>query len=275
MEVQEISPATVCPLVAGTSGAPEKLFVIGNVAALGHPAVTVVGTRRPTAEGLRAAFRFGRGLAAAGEVVVSGLARGVDTKAHEGALAAGGVTVAVLAHGLDRIYPPENRELALRIVDRGGCLVTEYPFGTPPHKAHFPARNRILSSLSRATVVIEAGEKSGSLITAGFALDQGREVFVVPGAFDSPSFVGSHRLITEGAALVSDPAEVIGALPEKPVSEGEEVEKWFRKIGASATLSELFSVSRLQLSDLEVRLRDAEGRGSVLKLGTQRYLFVG
>lgn len=160
MEASVISPKQFCPRVAETSGAPERLFVLGDVSVLARSAITVVGTRRPTADGLRAAFRFGRGIAASGIAVVSGLARGVDTKAHEGAIAAGGVTVAVLAHGLDRIYPPENRGLARRILDTGGCLVTEYPPGTPPHRGHFPARNRILSALSWATVVIEAGEEA-------------------------------------------------------------------------------------------------------------------
>ncbi len=275
MQAQIILPKEVCPRVADISGAPAALFVLGNSSVLAKDAITVVGTRRPTADGLRAAFRFGRGIAATGTVVVSGLARGVDTKAHQGALAAGGVTVAVLAHGLDRIYPPENRNLARRILDTGGCLVTEYPPGTPPLRGHFPARNRILSGLSWATVVIEAGQKSGSLITAGFALDQGREVYVVPGPFDAPSFSGSHRLISEGAALVSDPSEVLAAVPPIPALPGADLAKWFGAIGAAATLGELFAVSRLSLPDLEGRLCDAELNGSVIKLAAQHYLFVG
>ncbi len=275
METLVVSPQKVCPRVADTSGAPERLFVLGDASVLSRDSITVVGTRRPTADGLRAAFRFGRGIAASGIVVVSGLARGVDTKAHEGALQAGGITIAVLAHGLDRIYPPENRRLAERVIEGGGCLVSEYPPGTPPRRGNFPARNRILSALSHATVVIEAGEKSGSLITAGYALDQGREVFVVPGAFDAPSFSGSHRLIADGARLVSDPTEVLGVMPAAPAVVGADVRRWFGLLGASATLSQLFAVSRLSLSDLEVRLGDAETRGEIVRLGAQHFLYVG
>jgi DNA processing protein len=273
MRIERLSVSSHLPLLAQISAPPREIFYLVDAGVLTREAVTVVGTRRPTAEGLRAAFRFGRDLAAAGLVVVSGLARGVDTKAHEGALCAGGITVAVLAHGLDRIYPPENGELAQRITEQGGCLVTEYPSGTPPHRRHFPARNRILAGLSRATVVVEAGEKSGSLITAGFALDQGREVFVVPGSFDAPSFSGSHRLISDGAALVSMPSELLGSAPRSR-SGGAELSRWFGPEGV-ATLGELFAASRLALADLEAFLLEAEREGRITRVGAQRYLYIG
>lgn len=191
---------------------PAYLFVKGRLEPPEGPAVALVGTRAASYYGLRAARRLARDLAARGVTVISGLARGIDTAAHQGALEAGGPTWAVLGCGLDVVYPPENRELYRQIGEKG-ALVSEFPLGTPPEARNFPIRNRIISGLSQAVVVVEAGEKSGALITARYALDQGREVMAVPGPMDAPASLGPHRLIQEGAKLVREVADILAELP--------------------------------------------------------------
>lgn len=188
---------------------PPLLYIRGRVATW-EPAIAVVGSRRATREGLKVAERLSAELAAAGVLVVSGLARGIDTAAHRGALAGGGTTVAVLGCGLDVAYPPENRGLADRIAE-SGCVISEFPMGTQPLAEHFPRRNRIISGLSRGVLVVEAVEKSGSLITARYALDQGREVLAVPGPINSLSNRGSNRLIKQGAQLVDCVEDILEA----------------------------------------------------------------
>jgi DNA processing protein len=173
--------------------------------------VAVVGSRRPSAASLLLARRLGRDLARAGLVVVSGLALGIDAAAHEGALEGEGQTVAVLGAGADVVYPRRNGELRARIV-RTGCLVSELPPGTPPLARHFPLRNRIISGLSLAVVVVEAAERSGSLITARMALEQGRDVLAVPGSVVSGCHQGCHALIKDGAGLVETASDVLEAL---------------------------------------------------------------
>lgn len=169
--------------------------------------IAMVGSRAASAYGKYAAERLSRELAYSGATVVSGLARGIDAAAHRGALAARGRTIAVLGCGIDIIYPPENRDLYERI-PASGAIVTEFPFGTAPIAANFPERNRIISGLSLGVVVIEATEKSGSLITAGMALEQGREVFAVPGVIDSPGSKGTHKLLKQGAKLVENVTDI-------------------------------------------------------------------
>lgn len=168
----------------------------------------MVGTRDCTPYGVSCAEKLGHGLAAGGAVVVSGLARGIDSAALRGALRAGGTVAAVLGNGTDVIYPPENQYL-YEDVAAAGALVSEYPPGTPPDGRHFPVRNRILSGLSLAALVVEAPERSGALITAGTALEQGRDVFAVPGPIDAPASVGCNRLIRDGAGLASDAWDIL------------------------------------------------------------------
>jgi DNA processing protein len=177
-----------------------------------RPVVAVVGSRRASAAGERFAFRLGRELAEAGWRVVSGLARGIDRAVIEGADAGGGTPWAVLGNGLPSIYPPEHADLAERLVAGGGALFSEFPCRTPPRRSHFPRRNRLISALSSGVVVVQATERSGSLITAGWALEQGREVMAVPGPSDGPGHQGCHRLIRDGATLVTSTEEVIEAL---------------------------------------------------------------
>jgi DNA processing protein len=192
---------------------PPVLFVRGRLAANDTPAVALVGTRRATAYGYAVAERLARGLAAAGVTVISGLAKGIDTAAHQAALQGGGRTVAVLGNGLDQVYPAENTGLARRIVDEdAGALVSEFAPGVPPDAMNFPRRNRIISGLSRCTVIIEAGERSGALITADFALEQGREVMVVPGSVLSPMSAGPNGLLKQGATPVTNVQDILDTL---------------------------------------------------------------
>ena len=199
--------------------APALLLVRGTAALLGVRAVALVGARAATAYGLAVARRLAFDLARAGLAVVSGLARGVDAAAHEGALEAGGATLAFQACGPERTYPQTHRRLAERIAAQGAVL-TEFPVGTPPLAAYFPLRNRLISALSEAVVVVEGREQSGSLVTARRAGEQGVDVLAVPGPIDSPTSAGPHALIRDGAKLVRDVRDVLCelkiALPEAP-----------------------------------------------------------
>ena len=188
---------------------PPALYFRGNFKEIG-PAIALVGSRQATPSGKTVAVEMAAGLAAAGVTVVSGLARGIDGAAHRGALKTGR-TWAVLGNGLDRIYPVEHRQLAADIV-RNGAILSEYPPGVPPRPLHFPARNRLISGLCQAVVIVEAAARSGALITADFALEHGREVFAVPGPVRSRASVGCHRLLQQGAGLVTSAADVIEAL---------------------------------------------------------------
>lgn len=188
---------------------PLVLFCLGDRAALDRRAVAVVGARRCTTVGRSVAFELARGLGENGCNLVSGLALGIDTAAHRGALAVkGGVTTAVLGAGFNHLYPKQNNRLAQELLAAGGLLISEYPAEVTPRPYHFPERNRIISGLSEITVLVEASEKSGSLITARLALEQGREVCAVPGPATSPLSAGCHRLIRQGAALVTNASEV-------------------------------------------------------------------
>jgi DNA processing protein len=189
---------------------PALLFVAGDPGLLWHPQVAVVGSRHPSPGGRERARAFAAAFAAAGWAVTSGLAEGIDTAAHEGALAAGR-TVAVVGTGLDGCYPRANAGLMARIAAQG-AVASEHPPGTGALASHFPSRNRILAGLSLGTVVIEAAMRSGALISARLAAEAGREVFALPGSVDNPTARGCHRLIRDGAALVEAPAEVIEAL---------------------------------------------------------------
>ncbi len=197
--------------LAAVPGMPPALFVRGDPALLSRPQVAIVGSRAATAAGCEAAFGFAARLAAHGFAITSGLATGVDAAAHRGALAAGGVTVAVCGTGLDRVYPPGHARLADEIA-AAGALVSEFPTGTPPVPHNFPRRNRLMSGLSRGVLVVEAAARSGSLITARLAGEQGREVMAIPGSIHNPLARGCHRLIKDGAALVETVDDVLAAL---------------------------------------------------------------
>lgn len=193
-----------------TGDAPPLLYLRGVIPSW-DPAVAVVGSRQASRTGLKAAEQLSAELAETGVMIVSGLARGIDTAAHRGALRGNGSTVAVLGCGIDVQYPPENRDLADQIAETG-AIISEFPLGTQPLAEHFPRRNRIISGLCRGILVVEAAEKSGSLITARYALDQGREVMAVPGPINLRSCRGSNRLIKQGAQLVDCLQDILDAL---------------------------------------------------------------
>lgn len=193
---------------------PSILFLQGNPDLLSHWQLAIVGSRNPSASGRETAFEFARYLAGNGIAITSGLALGIDAAAHQGALAAAGPTIAVVGTGLDVVYPARHRELTQEIAQTG-LLVSEFPLGVTPRPENFPRRNRILSGLSLGTLVVEAALRSGSLITARMAMEQGREVFAIPGSIHNPLVRGCHRLIREGAKLVEtaeDIVEELGAL---------------------------------------------------------------
>lgn len=222
---------------------PRRLVCRGDPAVLANPAVAIVGSRRCTRQGRDVAFALAHDLAAQGLSVVSGLAYGIDAAAHRGALAgcasSDAAAVAVLGSGLGEIYPRANIGLAAEIVASGGALVTEHEHSEGPRRHHFPARNRIVSGLCLGVVIVEASDKSGSLITARLALEQGRDVMAVPSLVSSPLSAGCHRLIRQGAALVERAEhvlEVLGLEPvrvERPVDEQED--PVFAEVGATPT----------------------------------------
>jgi DNA processing protein len=214
---------------------PPVLFVRGRLIPADIRAVALVGTRRATDYGRAVAQRLASDLAAAGVTVISGLAKGVDTAAHHAALQAGGRTVAVLGNGLDQVYPPQNATLARQMVDSdAGAVVSEFAPGIPPDAVNFPRRNRIISGLSLATVIVEAGEKSGALITADFALEQGRDVLAVPGSIFNPNTAGTHQLLRQGAVPVTRVEDILEAIGD-PLWEAPDVARHMPVLGPQET----------------------------------------
>lgn len=193
------------------SDPPLLLYIKGSLSALNTPQIGVVGTRTPSFSGRETAFQFAYGLAKENITITSGLARGIDSCGHQGALKAGGQTIAVLGSGINRIYPKEHAELAEKIATQG-AIVSEFPPGTPPLPKHFPQRNRIISGLSRGVLVVEAALKSGSLVTARLAGEQGRDVFAIPGSIQNLFAKGCHHLIQQGAKLVSSVNDILEEL---------------------------------------------------------------
>ncbi len=190
---------------------PPVIYVKGDNIAFNKNSLAIVGTRKASTYGKNVAMRFSKELVSMNINVVSGMARGIDSYAHKGAIAAGGPTTAVFGCGIDTIYPPENKGLMKKILEYG-CVVSSFPLGTPPFAANFPARNRIISGLSLGTLVVEAAGKSGSLITTDFSLEQGREVFAIPGSIFSPYSRGTHGLIKQGAKLVESIDDILDEL---------------------------------------------------------------
>jgi DNA processing protein len=199
------------PMLRESPAAPPLLFVLGHPETLHETQLAMVGSRNPTTDGKRIALEFARHLSAAGLVITSGLAIGIDGICHQGALDADGITIAVTGTGLDRIYPARNRDLAHAIREKG-AIISEFPIGTPARPENFPRRNRIISALSIGTLVVEAAIRSGSLITARHALEQGREVFAIPGSIHNPLARGCHHLIQQGAKLVETAEDILGEL---------------------------------------------------------------
>ncbi len=263
---------------------PPVLYVRGELQIADEWAVAIVGTRRVTAYGRQVTEELAGTLARQGVTVVSGLARGVDSIAHDAALKAGGRTLAVLACGLERIYPPEHRRLAEQIMSQG-ALVGDYAPGTPPDSANFPPRNRIISGLAQATVVVEAGETSGALITAAFAADQGREVFAVPGNIYAPQSKGSNRLIQQGARPLLAVDEVLEALNLEQVQSYvqarlalpvDEVERKLLEVLSQQPLhvDEIRVQTSLPVEKVSATLTLMELKGMVRMVGASNYVAV-
>lgn len=236
-------------LLRNIPGAPPLIYVRGSINAADEWAVAVVGTRGPTTYGREAAYRLAGDLARSGVTIVSGLALGVDAIAHSATLEAGGRTLAVLGSGVDMPYPERNRKLAARVVEQG-ALISDYPLGTPPTAANFPPRNRLISGLSRGTLVIEAGERSGALITVEFALEQGREVLAVPGSIFSRQSVGALRLLRDGAALVTCADDVHAALDMTAAGVQREARAELPADPVEAAVLELLSYTPAHIDEL-------------------------
>lgn len=261
---------------------PPVLYLRGNLYPEDEWAVAVVGTRRITPYGRQVAEEIAVTLAHSGVTVISGLARGVDGVAHQAALNAGGRSLAVLGCGVDHIYPPEHRRLAEQMISQG-ALLSDYPPGTPPDAANFPPRNRLISGLSMAVVVVEAGKTSGALITAAFAADQGREVFAVPGNINAPHSQGTNRLIRDGARPLLDPQELLETLELTMVTEQRAARVILPADAIEASLLEALSREPIHIDEIRARtdlpiekvtaaLAMMELKGMVRQVGGMNYV---
>lgn len=285
-----IPDETIYPfLIAELSDAPPLLYYQGQIKGQAE-VLAIVGSRQATAYGKAAARVLARDSAAKGMVIASGLARGIDTAAHQGALESGGITWAFFGCGLDRIYPLENRRLAEAILEKG-ALISEFPPGTPPKPTHFPARNRLISGCSRGVVVVEAAEKSGALITVDFALEQGREVFAVPGPIFSKLSKGPHNLLRQGAKIVESIEDIVNELPtglkcighavseKEPILEEKESQDQdkYRLILEQLSdepmhIDQLTIHSTLSVSAISLTLLELQLGGKVIQLPGQHYV---
>ncbi len=267
---------------------PQILYVRGRAELGSEPGLAVVGSRRATQYGRKNAREFSAQLAAQGLTIVSGLARGIDSQAHQGALDAGGNTISVLGSGINIIYPRENAPLYQQICERG-LVVSEFPWDTPPLANHFPMRNRIISGLSLGVLVVEAQQKSGALITVDFALEQGREVFAIPGPISSPYSMGTNQLIKQGAKLVSGVEDILEELPGyQPVATEKAPEQMSLPLHDRARQlilihlgyerchrDELLRVSGLNPGELSLALLKLELEGIVQSLPGNYYVKIG
>ncbi len=277
---------------------PTQLFVRGNVDVLSLPQLAIVGSRNATPAGAETAHSFASHLAARGFCITSGLAEGIDAAAHRGALAARGQTLAVCGTGPDIVYPRQHESLAAEIVAAGGAIVSEFAPGTPVLRANFPRRNRLISGLSIGTLVVEASVRSGALITARHAMEQGREVFAIPGSIHNPVARGCHRLIRNGAKLVETATDIVeelssllaglqlpdapvgeGVMPEAPVSAAEPDAEYAQLLAAMGwdpvDADSLVARSRLTIGEVSSMLLMLELQGSVRQLSGGRYQRAG
>jgi DNA processing protein len=278
-------------LLSEIADPPIVLYALGSLKPLQMPGIAIVGSRRPTLYGLQAARSLASELAERGICVVSGLARGIDAAAHGGCLQTGGSTLAVLGCGIDTVYPPEHRQLKEKIA-ASGTVLSEFPPGTPPAPHNFPIRNRIISGLSLGSVIVEAREKSGSLITARLALEQNREVFAIPGNIFSPSSFGPNFLIKQGAKLVQSWKDVMEEMPPSlktdifskceaeqrniqgldTLSDKEKKILSLLKMDAATHFDKLFLESGCSIPDLSEQLMNLELKGLIRRLPGDMYI---
>jgi len=261
---------------------PPVLYVRGNLPAEDEPCLAVVGTRRPTVYGRQVTEEMATDLARSSITIISGLARGIDSVAHRAALDAGGKTVAVFGSGLDIVYPGENAKLAQAIIEQG-ALVSEHPLGVKPKAENFPLRNRIMSGLSLGVLVVEAGERSGALITAQQAVEQNREVFAIPGSILSPASQGTNRLIQDGAKLVRNYADIIEELNLTIVVQQAEIKEFspanevesaiLRQLSSEPNhIDEICRRSGLTMSEVSSTLAMLELKGIARQVGSMNYV---
>jgi len=267
--------------LAGLSDAPPVVYVMGEIKRNDASAIAIVGSRKMTSYGREVTEKFASELANLGITIVSGLARGIDTVAHESALAQDARTLAVLGCGLDKVYPPENTQLAKRII-KNGALISEYPLGHPALPINFASRNRIISGLARAVLVVEGQERSGTLLTASHAAQQGRAVFAVPGQITSPMSAAPHFLIKSGAKMVTNVKDILEELNLELAVNREAVEKVLPqsqdeedliKILANEPfhLDEIVKLANLPVAEISARLTIMELKGMVKNMGRGIY----
>ncbi|NLZ87970.1 MAG: DNA-protecting protein DprA [Clostridiales bacterium] len=274
------------PLLDCIPDPPDVLFYRGHMPLISGKSVAIVGSRRETRYGREQAYQIAAELAQNGIVIISGLARGIDTAAHKGALSVGGRTIAVLGSGLERMYPPENEPLSQEMIRLGGAIMTELPPHTEPQAFRFPIRNRIISGMADALLLVEAREKSGTMITVGHALVQGREVFALPGQVDAPGSVMPHRFIREGARLCTCAGDLMDDMGWQTI-QAEHRNEQLRFTVADLTdtqkkiydalcdevrsMEELVAVTDLDISDLSTQLTMLEIDGLIEKLPGNLY----
>lgn len=256
---------------------PAVLYCKGNYLDFSKPAIAIVGCRNPTRYGRQIAEKIAFELASAGVTIISGLARGIDTMAHLGALRARGNTIAVIGSGIDIVYPPENKRI-FKNIEMHGTIISEYPPGTRPLPGNFPARNRIISGLSSGVLVVEAGSRSGSLITVDFALEQGREVYAIPGNIDSPQSMGTNNILKQGAKLVTSAEDILEDLGIKQILNREdsfaetvqldifETQVYNALEDGEKHLEELASITNMDIAKLNAVLTMLEIKGVVKQL---------
>lgn len=265
------------------SSPPLILYYKGELPKQSEQLIAVVGTRKPTFYGRQATLGLTKELARAGLTIVSGLALGADTFAHQAALEEGAKTIAILGNGLDTIHPTSNINLAKRILEQGGCVISEFPPGTPPLKQNFPARNRIIAGLSLGVLIAEASEKSGTLITANHALDQNREVFAVPGNIYSPNSSGTNNLLKMGAHVVTSAADILNilnlntgnnALSNIEIKGDSETEEIILSLLSHepTPVDELIKSSKLNTSEINSTLTIMEMKGKISNTGGNSWI---
>ncbi len=269
-------------LLLETHSPPLVLFVRGSIDALNTRCCAVVGTRKPTPYGIAATHRIVEPLAQRGVTIVSGLAYGIDAEAHCAALNAKGATIAVLGNAINEVYPRSHTSLANNILDQGGAVISEYPPDTEVQKHFFPQRNRVIAGLSVAALIVEAGQKSGALITAKMALDENREVFAVPGPIDAETSIGTNDLIRQGASIATHPDDLIHAFGLDSVSvprdnctirvETPEEQRLLPLLTAARHIDELVTLSTLDTSVVNATLSILEMKGRVRHLGGMNYI---
>ena len=291
----DVAPFSAIKLVERIKNAPKVLYVKGDSEILSCPSIAIVGTRKATGEGIALATQIARDLASAGLLIVSGLAQGIDTAAHKGALEAGGKTIGVLGSSLEErfFFPSQNLSLARKMLEQGGAIVSEYEKDTPALKHHFVARNRIVSGLSLGVLVIEAPLKSGALITAEFARAQGRPVFAIPGSPFSKNAQGTNNLIKRGARLVENAQDIIGYLEiEKLFERKAEIEEKYLSLqnyatlsseareilklieGGHTTIDKISKICKIETSKLLALLVELELQGIIKNAGPGNYLII-